>query len=186
MQELQDETKTGIRNQLFELKENFTELVNLGVGFRKEQLLNLKKGLEENRDEILESLDKDLGMDKLTGYSCIYFDLFAQIDLMLDQLDDWVKPREVGATTCALPSHSYIEAQPRGVYLIYGAWNFQYNVVIGPLLACIAAGNCAFIRPSELAPETSKVLSKLIANYLDNRFYKAIGNEYGNAETSSF
>ena len=42
------------------------------------------------------------------------------------------------------------------------------------MAAAIAAGNSVILKPSELAPATSKVIKKLVENYLDPRFYRVI------------
>ena len=52
-------------------------------------------------------------------------------------------------------------------WCILGAWNYPFNLSIRPLLAAIAAGNCAVLKPSELAPATSSLLAQLIPQYLD-------------------
>jgi len=38
-----------------------------------------------------------------------------------------------------------------------------------PLINAIAAGNCAVLKPSELTPETSTLMAKLIPQYVDSR-----------------
>jgi aldehyde dehydrogenase (NAD+) len=43
-----------------------------------------------------------------------------------------------------------------------------------PAVSAIAAGNCAIIKPSEFAPESSVVLKKLCDLALDKRFYRCI------------
>lgn len=41
-----------------------------------------------------------------------------------------------------------------------------------PLIGAIAAGNCAVIKPSEIAPTTAKIMADLIPSYLDKvRFH---------------
>jgi len=47
-------------------------------------------------------------------------------------------------------------------------------VTITPLVAVIAAGNCAVIKPSEFSPASSNYINKLVTKYLDNRFYRCI------------
>jgi aldehyde dehydrogenase (NAD+) len=70
--------------------------------------------------------------------------------------------------------------EPLGVALIMGSWNFPVSTLIGPFVEAIAAGCCAILKPSELAPETSKMMSKLI-NTLDPDCFTCIE---GGVETS--
>jgi acyl-CoA reductase-like NAD-dependent aldehyde dehydrogenase len=60
------------------------------------------------------------------------------------------------------PASSRIIPQPKGVVLIISPWNYPFQLLITPLIGSIAAGNCALLKPSELAPATSAVLAKLV------------------------
>ncbi len=51
--------------------------------------------------------------------------------------------------------------------LVIGPWNYPVYLTLSPLVAAIAAGNCAVVKPSELAPATSSLLARLIPEYLD-------------------
>jgi hypothetical protein len=67
-----------------------------------------------------------------------------------------------------------------GVVLIIGPWNYPVNVTLIPLVAALAAGlyfiaiiyyyiftgNCAILKPSEVALHTANVLAKLIPKYV--------------------
>ncbi|MCZ4136307.1 aldehyde dehydrogenase family protein, partial [Escherichia coli] len=75
-----------------------------------------------------------------------------------------------------------VEPRPLGVVLIIGAWNYPVQLVLAPLVAAIAAGNAAVIKPSELAPATSGVLAKFLPVYLDERVYAVVE---GGVDTST-
>jgi aldehyde dehydrogenase (NAD+) len=51
--------------------------------------------------------------------------------------------------------------------LIIGPWNYPLYLSLAPLVAAVAAGNCAVLKPSELAPATSALLARLVPEYLD-------------------
>ena len=63
---------------------------------------------------------------------------------------------------------AFIHYEPYGVTLIIGAWNYPVALVLGPLVAAITAGNCAIIKPSEIAENTAQTLAQLIPKYLNN------------------
>ena len=65
------------------------------------------------------------------------------------------------------PGISKIVAEPLGVALVLGSWNFPIFTTLGPLVDIIAAGNCAVIKGSEMTPNTSKVMSLVVQRYLD-------------------
>jgi aldehyde dehydrogenase (NAD+) len=59
-------------------------------------------------------------------------------------------------------TRSWIQYEPKGVVLIVGPWNYPFQLVIAPLVAAIAAGNCVICKPSELTEHTSALLAELI------------------------
>src|SRR5690606_16090674 len=56
-----------------------------------------------------------------------------------------------------------IAYEARGVCLILGPWNFPLGLVLGPVAAAIAAGNCCMIKLSDLCPATASVAAKIIS-----------------------
>ena len=53
--------------------------------------------------------------------------------------------------------------------MIIGPWNYPVYLSLRPLVAAVAAGNCAVLKPSELAPATSALLARLVPLYLGQR-----------------
>lgn len=76
----------------------------------------------------------------------------------------------------------YIYKDPYGVVLVIGAWNYPLQLTLVPVAAAIAAGNCVLIKPSEVAPATSKFIAQMIPKYLDSECFRVI--EGGAKETS--
>ncbi|GAA3328604.1 hypothetical protein GCM10020331_073230 [Ectobacillus funiculus] len=52
--------------------------------------------------------------------------------------------------------------EPYGVTLIIAPWNYPFQLAIAPLVGAIAAGNTAVMKPSELTPNVSKVLARIM------------------------
>jgi len=77
-------------------------------------------------------------------------------------LKKWMSPKKVWPTLLTLGTRSYIQHQPRGRCLIIGPFNYPVNLTLGPLVSAIAAGNTAILKPSELTPNTSAVITKII------------------------
>lgn len=78
-------------------------------------------------------------------------------------LHKWMKPDRVSTPLALFGTKSWIHYEPKGVVLIIGPWNYPFQLVIAPLVAAIAAGNCVVCKPSELTPHTSALLAELIA-----------------------
>ena len=51
--------------------------------------------------------------------------------------------------------------------LIIGAWNFPFALTLGPAVGAIAAGNTVALKPSEIAPASSRLMAELVPRYLD-------------------
>jgi aldehyde dehydrogenase (NAD+) len=72
------------------------------------------------------------------------------------------------------PAMSMVRYEPLGVALIFGSWNYPYVVTLKPLCQAIIAGNCAVIKPSEMSPNSSSAIKKLVDKYLDNECFAVI------------
>ncbi|MDT9176159.1 MAG: aldehyde dehydrogenase [Limnospira sp. PMC 1291.21] len=131
------------------------------VDFRLSQLRRLQQAIADFEQPILEAVKADLGRPELEGL----FELstLGEIKYALKNLKSWVKPRRVKTHPTAFPASSYIYPEPLGVVLIIGPWNYPFQLVISPLVGAIAAGNCAILKPSELAVHTSQVVADLIS-----------------------
>jgi aldehyde dehydrogenase (NAD+) len=78
-----------------------------------------------------------------------------------------MKDVELDTPLLLAPSKTRIRYEPLGVVLIYGSWNYPYVVTLKPICQAITAGNCAIIKPSEMAPHASAVIKTLVEKYLD-------------------
>lgn len=91
--------------------------------------------------------------------------IFDEIDVDIAFLESWMKP-EIVTTPEALggeASNSKIIYEPKGVCLFITPWNYPFLLTFHPLIACIAAGNTAIIKPSELTPHSSALIKKIIS-----------------------
>jgi aldehyde dehydrogenase (NAD+) len=72
------------------------------------------------------------------------------------------------------PARTFVRYEPLGVVLIFGSWNYPYVVNLKALCQAITAGNCAVIKPSEMAPASSAAIKKLVEKYLDPACFAVI------------
>src|SRR5436190_16916462 len=82
-------------------------------------------------------------------------------------LATWMRPRRVAAPLALFGSRSRIVYEPKGVVLIISPWNFPINLTLGPLVAAIAAGNCAILKPSEMTSNASACMRRIINDLFD-------------------
>jgi aldehyde dehydrogenase (NAD+) len=69
------------------------------------------------------------------------------------------------------------------VALIIAPWNYPLQLSLGPLVGALAAGNCAVLKPSELAPATARLLAERLPGYLDPACVRVVEGEV--AETTA-
>ena len=168
--------------QVFELQRAHSlTLRNTDSSQRKNKLRKLKNVIEANEKEIYAALDIDLRKSQFeAAFSEVYF-VYAEIDFAIKHLSGWMKPKRAGVTMSSFLTKSRIYYEPKGVCLILAPWNYPFQLLIGPLISAIAAGNCAILKPSEISQATSAAVMKIISENFDSN---EIACFEGNTEVS--
>ncbi len=130
--------------------------------FRRARLRELQAAIETRERELLEALQADLHKPPQEAYASELGMVLGEIRHTVRCLPNWMKPRRGHLPLLTLPGRASVQPDPYGVALIVGPWNYPFQLLFTPLVGCIAAGNCACLKPSELAPHTSAVAAKLI------------------------
>jgi aldehyde dehydrogenase (NAD+) len=146
-----------------QLRQSVTDGITRPLAWRLQQLERLAKALEEHSDAVLEALADDLGKPAVEAY----FDLVAvrnELRLCRRQLRRWMQPQRVGMPLTLLPGQAEVIQEPLGCVLIIGPWNYPFQLCVKPLVSALAAGNTAVLKPSEHAPATAALISRLIAS----------------------
>lgn len=137
------------------------------LAFRLQQLAALARLLEECEPQIDQAIQKDLGRSEIETRLVETLLLRREIQFAQKHLRQWMKPERAGAPWLLQPSSARIHREPFGVALILGPWNYPVQRMLVPLVGALAAGNCAVLKPSELAPATSSLLATILPRYLD-------------------
>ena len=127
------------------------------------RLRKLEKWLHANRQRVGSAMYADFQKPALEVDTSEVYPVLTELRHTLKHLEEWSRPRKVDATLAYIGTRSEIRYEPKGVCLIIAPWNFPFNLCAGPLVSCLAAGNTAIIKPSELTPNTSRVI-KAMAN----------------------
>lgn len=135
---------------------------------RVERLRKLEHWLRSNEQLLNEAVYKDLGKPAMEVGTSELFPVLAEINHSIANIRRWTAPVKIDAPLTFLGTRSTIIHEPKGACLIIAPWNYPFNLCIGPLVSCLAAGNTALLKPSELTPHTSAVISKLAAEVFDN------------------
>ncbi|MFC6635002.1 aldehyde dehydrogenase family protein [Microbulbifer taiwanensis] len=156
------------------LRTYFRSGTSADLSWRREQLRQLRKMLSDNESRFLQALQQDLHKAPQEGFMTEVSALYGDIDHALKHLKKWSRPRRASTPIVAQPAKSYLLPEPLGVVLIIGAWNYPLQLLLSPLVPAIAAGNCAVLKPSELAAATSALVAELLPRYLDNDAFACI------------
>jgi aldehyde dehydrogenase (NAD+) len=163
-----------IVNQVNQLKATFTTGITRDIKWRLAQLKQLKLMLVEREAAFLTGLKTDLNKSEQEAWTSELGFLLSDIDHTIKHLNNWAKARKVSTPLFVQPGKSYLLPEPLGTVLIIGAWNYPLQLVLAPLVAAIAAGNCAVIKPSELSVKTAELLALYLPQYLDKLAYQVV------------
>ena len=134
------------------------------LAYRQEQLRRLQSAIEARDTEILEALRADLHKPAHEAYTSEIGFVLSDIRHALKHLPTWMNPQRRRLPLIAWPGKGCVLSESLGVALIIGPWNYPFQLLLSPLVSALAAGNCAVLKPSELAPHTARVISELISD----------------------
>ena len=154
---------------------------NSEISLRKEKLKKFLHTITENEEAIIKALSDDFKKPPfetfLTEINVVQGDLKDAIK----NIKSWAKPKKVRSSILNFPSSDYIYSEPYGKTLIISPWNYPFQLALCPLIASYAAGNSVVLKPSELTPNTSSLISKLIRETFDVKEVVAV---LGDAEVA--
>ncbi len=170
--------------KIFALQQANKNSVNLSTARdRKIKLQKLLNAILQNADELTEAIYKDFKKAPTETKLSEVFPVTAEIRHTIRKLKHWTKPHRVMSPLVFFNSTNKILYKSKGQVLIISPWNYPFLLAIGPLISAIAAGNCAIIKPSELAPNTSAFLSEFIAQLFDENEIAVVE---GDSKTAQF
>jgi aldehyde dehydrogenase (NAD+) len=152
---------------LMELRRVFATGRTRDVRWRLDQLEAIERLCDERESDIAAALHADLGRSAVEAWLGDIASTKGEAVYARKHLKKWMRRRRQPLPLAQLPGRSWVQYDPLGVVLIIGPWNYPIYLSLGPLVAAVAAGNCAVVKPSELAPATSALLAELIPLYLD-------------------
>lgn len=132
------------------------------IEYRINKLKELKSEIKNNLNNIVIALHKDFKKAEFEVYETEVMGVIQEIDLSVKKLKSWAKPKKVGTPMMLFKGSSKIYSEPYGSVLIIAAWNYPFFVAISPLIGAICAGNACILKPSEVAPNTSNLVKRII------------------------
>lgn len=132
------------------------------VPFRKEALKRLQKEIIAREDAICEALYADFKKPRFESLVTETQLVLAELGHAIKNMGEWARPTPVPSAWTSFPSREWIQWEPYGKVLIIAPWNYPFMLSISPLIGALAAGNTAVLKPSEHAPNTSKIIASII------------------------
>ncbi|BAZ11146.1 aldehyde dehydrogenase [Calothrix sp. NIES-4071] len=149
--------------------------------FRLAQIKILKQAIIQHQTDITHALLADLNRAEVETYGTEILLILSEIDYAIKNLKQWMQPQKLATSIQQFPASARIYPEPLGVVLIIGAWNYPFQLTLSPLVGAIAAGNCAIIKPSELASNCSRVTAEIISKSFASEYISVVE---GGVETS--
>ncbi|RDB17524.1 Aldehyde dehydrogenase family 3 member B1 [Hypsizygus marmoreus] len=156
------------------LRATFRKGVPRPLAWRRHQLLQLARMMQENSDAFVEALAADLGrpkLESLVAEVCVVID---RAMICAEKLDEWTKPEKVEVPDWQKSWSPTIHKGSKGTVLIISPWNFPLILTFQPLYGAISAGCCAVIKLSEVSANFGALLAKLLPKYLDQSAYRVV------------
>ena len=131
---------------------------------RLDDLARLRDAFRAGSDAMVAAIEADFG--HRSTHETLLADamtVVAEIDHLRSHLRGWMKPRRVGVGWRLWPARAQLRREALGVVGVMSPWNYPVNLALIPLVTAIAAGNHAYLKPSEQTPHTSAWLRELLA-----------------------
>ena len=144
------------------------------ISFRKKQLQLLLKELIKKEEDIIKALFLDFKKPEYESVMTETSIVLSELKMTIKNLNSWAKPKNVTPALLNFPSSAKIHKEPYGTTLIIAPWNYPYQLAIAPLIGAIAAGNTVVLKPSELTPNTSKIIREIIESIYDEKFVTVV------------
>ncbi len=143
-------------------KEFFDSNATKDISFRKQQLKKFQAVLKSNEALLYDAIYKDFKKSEFETYATELGLLFEELKHHIKKVKTWSEKKNVKGNMANFLGSSYIMPEPLGNVLVIGAWNYPYLLSLQPVISALAAGNTVIVKPSELAPQTSAVMAKII------------------------
>ncbi|HET6875901.1 MAG TPA: aldehyde dehydrogenase family protein [Jatrophihabitans sp.] len=161
-------TTSTVPDAVARLRATFRSGRTKPIEWRLRQLEALERLVREREAELIDALAADLGRPAVDAWLADLAPITGEAAHARKKLRSWMRPHRVRVPLGVQPARAWYQYEPLGVVLIIGPWNYPVHLVLAPLVAALAAGNCAVLKPSEHTPTVSSTVKRLVEGYLDN------------------
>ena len=152
------------------------------LAFRLAMLERLETQIREQENAILAALRLDLSKSRAEAYMTELALVYGELREARQNLRIWARTERVRGSLASFPAKNYVYREPYGVVLILAPWNYPFYLSIAPLIAAIAAGNCAVVKCSAESVHTSALIRKLLQAVFPASYVYAAAPDTDHAE----
>ncbi len=137
------------------------------IAARVAKLKVLKQWIKNHQQDIETALVQDFRKPPFETATSEVMMVVQEIQHALKHLKTWAKPKRVGTPPSLIGTSSYVQYEPKGVCLIMAPWNYPFQLLVGPWVSAIAAGNCCVLKPSEMTPHTAALIARMVEDLFE-------------------
>ncbi|RMJ22067.1 Aldehyde dehydrogenase [Aspergillus sp. HF37] len=164
-----------IQARIAKLKNTFVQQKTRSIEFRLVQLRKLYWAIKDNEQRIAEALSRDLNKPVFETEVAESGWLQNDIVFVTRNLHKWAKDEKAEDIDLAFKfMKPTIRKDPLGCVLVIGAFNYPFQLTLGPVIGAISGGNTVVIKPSENAPNSAVVIQQIVEASLDPSCYTVI------------
>ncbi|THH27353.1 hypothetical protein EUX98_g6826 [Antrodiella citrinella] len=156
------------------LQKTFKEGKTRPIAYRRQQLLQLARMMQDNRTAIEEAELADLGKPRQETTIAEVSAVLGSALRAAESLVEWTTPDKPKVEEWRSSWDTTIFKVPKGVSLIISPWNYPFIITFNPLVGAIAAGCPVVLKPSEAVPACSALMKSLVEKYLDPEAYAVV------------
>lgn len=151
---------TEVRASFDRLAAKTPQLSQSSAAQRIERIQRLMKSMLAARPRIYEAvkLERGLSPPDVDGELVM---LKMEAEHIEKNLADWMTDKVAPPSLMTLGKKCYLHYEAKGMVLVLPSWNAPYVIGFLPVLGALAAGNAIIVKPSELAPHSSKVMAEI-------------------------
>ena len=154
---------------------------SLAKSTHRERVQKLKRLLNNFMDmekEAVEALAFDMKKSPTESVVSEVLGVKTEAKFAIKNVKKWMKLKRVPSPSTILFTSGWVRPEPKGGVLILSPWNYPILLCLNPLIAAIAAGNTAIIKPSEFTPRSGVFVKKLIEKtFKENEVAVVLGDQ---------
>lgn len=97
-----------------------------------------------------------------------------EIKQAYDGVAKWAKPESAPFSVNFAAMKPVIRKEPKGTVLVISPFNYPLWLSFGPVAGAIAAGCTVVLKPSEVSPAVSALMTEIVPQYLDKDVFRIV------------